>query len=288
MDFRTRAGILAVLAACGAVLRADDSRRGAAPAYSESGIVDSAGFTAGALAPYSLATIYGSGLSFGSAAAPAAADLPYSLAGVQVIVAGVYAAQLFYVSESQINLLVPNSLRPGPVTIRVARQGVAGPDVAVTLFEASPALFRTPSGFVIATHADNSAADEASPAKPGEVVVLYAAGLGRTSPELPDRGAPSVAAQIRRKDDLQLLLNGAAVDSKRILYAGITPGWPGLYQINVSLPEDAGPDPEVRIVIGERTSASGLKLAVRPDETGARPPASTETGAAGEPLARYP
>jgi uncharacterized protein (TIGR03437 family) len=255
--------IATVLAACSALLWADGSARRAAPSYSASGIVDSAGFTPGALAPYSLATIFGEDLAFGAAqAALTPAGLPFDLGGVRVIISG-YAAQLVYVSEKQINLLVPNLLRPGQVTVQVFRQGLAGPAVPIALGEVAPGLFRTPAGTVIATHSDNSVVDAASPARPGEIVVLYAAGLGRTLIELPERTPPAFASQIVKLADFRLLLDGVPVDRGRIQYVGVTPGWPGLYQINAALPEDCGPNPEVRIAVGDRVSPAELKLPVR-------------------------
>jgi uncharacterized protein (TIGR03437 family) len=250
------------MAACCFVLQ-DGSALGAAPSYTASGIVDSASFTPGSLAPNSLATIFGSDLAFGAAqAALTPAGLPFELGGVRVILSG-RAAQLLYVSEKQINLLVPSWMLPGQVTIQVFRQGIYGPAVPVTLGEAAPALFRNASGFAIATHANGAVVDEASPARRGEIVVLYAAGLGRTLLELPEQSPPAVATQILRLASFRLLLDGATLDPKRIFYAGVTPGWPGLYQVNAALPEDAGLDPEVRIAIDSVTSPAGLKLCLR-------------------------
>ena len=63
--------------------------------------------------------------------------------------------------------------------------------------------------------------------------------------------------------DLKLLLNGNAVDTVRIKYAGLTPGSAGLYQINLQLPDNLGADPEIRVAVASQSNPGGLKLAVR-------------------------
>jgi uncharacterized protein (TIGR03437 family) len=52
------------------------------------------------------------------------------------------------------------------------------------------------------------------------------------------------------------------VPSQNIWYAGITPGSPGLYQINLLLPDQIGPAPELRISMGDQMSQSLLRLPV--------------------------
>jgi len=53
------------------------------------------------------------------------------------------------------------------------------------------------------------------------------------------------------------------VDPARVFYAGLAPGYAGLYQINVVLPEDLPSDPEIRVSVGSQSSPGGLKLPVR-------------------------
>jgi uncharacterized protein (TIGR03437 family) len=61
---------------------------------------------------------------------------------------------------------------------------------------------------------------------------------------------------------MQVLLNGAAIDPSLVLYAGVTPGYSGLYQINFTIPQNAGTNPEIRVQIGTQVSISSVKLAV--------------------------
>jgi uncharacterized protein (TIGR03437 family) len=233
-------------------------RPAAAPDYSSGSVVNTANYAPGPLAPNGLGTIFGTDLSFDRAQGTGTET---TLGGVRVFVAS-FEAPLLYVSPNQINFVVPNNLRPGEVKVRVARQGVTGPEVKITVLEAAPALFRSgESATVIAAHADFSLVTDAAPARAGETVVLYATGLGLTAPGLPLSGAPSGILWIKRPEELHLTLNGRQLDASRLSYAGVAPGWIGLYQINVTLPDDTlTTDPEIRVAIGDQQSMAGLKL----------------------------
>jgi uncharacterized protein (TIGR03437 family) len=61
-----------------------------------------------------------------------------------------------------------------------------------------------------------------------------------------------------------VLLDGNVVDPSAIAYAGIAPGFAGLYQINLILPASTGSNPEIRIGIGDAIAKSGLHIPVSP------------------------
>ena len=60
-----------------------------------------------------------------------------------------------------------------------------------------------------------------------------------------------------------MTLNDTPVDTSRIFWAGLTPGFTGLYQINMQLPDAPGENPEIRVAIGDQFSPPGVKLATR-------------------------
>ena len=257
--------LLAALA-FGPPLRGESSRRSTAPAYSPASIVNSATNTTDALAPNAIATIYGTDLSYDTSAVSDGniinSMMPDKLAGVRVFVAGL-AAPLYYVSPGQINFLIPGSLVPGDVDLFIAREGTAGPHVNITLRNAGPGLYQWEPGMIASTHADGSVITKDHPAGAGEVVVLYGTGLGRTNPDVISGQISMLPAQIVQLAELRVLVSGTAVDASHIPYAGVTPGLPGLYQINLQLPDQLAPDPEIRIVIGDQTSPAAMKLPVR-------------------------
>jgi uncharacterized protein (TIGR03437 family) len=239
---------------------------GQAPVYSADSMVNAPNYAPGPFAPNSIVTIFGSGLSRSSQGLTAGDivnnTLPTELNGTHVYVDGP-PAPLLYVSDSQVNFLVPGNQVAGDVKIWVVREGFTGPEVTVTLVDAAPALFQTAAGYAIAAHEDNSLIAPGSPAQAGEIIVVYACGLGRTQPNPVPGVIPQNAAVIQRLSDLQVYLGGTAIDPASIQYAGLTPGSAGLYQINLVLPDNLGTDPEIRVAIADQSSPAGLKLAVQ-------------------------
>ncbi len=233
---------------------------GAAPAYTAAGIVNASNYSPAPFAPYSLLTIFGSGLAR-SPKALTAADirdnfLPTELNSTQVFVDN-SPAPLFYVSPGQINFLVPGKQLPGQMRVRVASQGLSGPEVLIPVVDAAPALFVQPNGFAIASHADYSLVTPESPARGGETIIIWATGLGKTLKNPATGEIPVYLSEIVALATLRVSLGG------RIVYAGLTPGSVGLYQINLELPANPGADPELRVTVGEVPSSAGLKLALR-------------------------
>lgn len=271
----TAALLLLLTVAFGTSARAEGSESGTEPSYTAASIVNATTNAPGPFAPNSIVTIYGTNLAFGEEAASAAnirnRQLPVKLAGVWVLnVRGGGGVQLplHYVGPRQINFVLPDSLDPGTVDIRVVRSGIAGPIVTLTLQEAAPELFPGVDDTAIATHADGSVVTAADPARPGKVVVLYCTGLGRTVQRLEDGEIPEVppfpleGLFLKNLADLRVLVAGQPIETERILYAGLTPGIAALYQINVKLPEMLPENPEIRLAVGERLSREGLWLPV--------------------------
>ena len=176
------------------------------------------------------------------------------------MVGGIFAP-LLYVSPTQVNFIVPASLVPGQTNIYLLRDFIITPTSQITLLDAAPALF-VDNSTIAAQHADGSLISSKAPAYPGEVIVVYGTGLGRTDPTQVDGSVARSAAPIILLDQLQVLLDGQAVPVENILYAGITPGFAGLYQINLRLPDHIGATPELRIALGDQMSQGALRLQV--------------------------
>jgi uncharacterized protein (TIGR03437 family) len=234
-----------------------------APTYSAASIVNAATQTVEALAPNTIATIYGTNLSWTTHALTAAdlngGTLPNSLEGVTVYVNGI-SSSLYFVSPGQINFLIPYDIVASSGIVYVARQGVAGPGVTIPLANTSPGFFEWNDNFALAEHADGSVITATDPAQPGEVVVLYAGGLGRTSPDVPSGHIVSVATSILYKSELRILVNGKPCPASSIQYAGVAPDFAGLYQINLQLPSALPPNPPIQMVIGTQASPAGSVL----------------------------
>ena len=174
---------------------------------------------------------------------------------MSVLVGGI-SAYMYYVSPNQVNVLIPSLLTPGTVTVQLENRSLYGPPVQITLTAAAPALFQSDATTVIATHGNGPLVTAASPAVPGEVVVLYATGLGETAPEAICGFLPEMASPLADLANFQVLLNGTPVNPQLILYAGDAPGFAGLFQINLELPADSPPNPEIQIGFSSSTGSN--------------------------------
>lgn len=260
------AWLAAAVALCFVTEAADAGRL--TPVYSDASIVNAATNIPGPLAPLGLVSIYGQDLSVVTRAiTPDDVRnelLPTSLIGTGVSVSiDFVTVPILFVSPNQINFLIPGNVRPGVRKLQVLNNGKAGPRVDIEIADTSPGLFRMGEGEVIATHADGALITAESPAVPGEVIVIYAAGLGATQPAVSGLTIPKAAAMISARSEFAVLLNDTPVADSEILYAGLTPGFAGLYQINCRLPLDAPVNPEVRVRLPGQTSPPKLYLAVR-------------------------
>lgn|SRR5579862_2670863 len=224
----------------------------AAPDYSPESIANPITASAGPFAAGSFLTIYGNNLAYviGSVTGidKPGAVLPTVLIDTNLhVLINHIPANMLYVSPQQINILIPTSLVPGPATVQVVNQSLAGPPVTIMLDPVAPALVALKGGTVLAAHLDGTLVAPATPAHRGELVVVYAMGLGTTvPPQLPNQ-APDGAASISDLEHFQLLFNTQPVDAKWIPYVGISPPYAGIYQINLFIPDTAPDNPEIQI-----------------------------------------
>lgn len=245
---------------------AAEAERKGAPAVSPGGIVNAAGFATGpdgSVAPGSIVAIFGVELAeFDRAAGPGdlvGATLPKLLAGVEVRINS-QPAPLYFVSPNQINCQIPVSLRirDAPYELRVVHNNEASPEAPLLVRGAAPGLFP------VVTHQDFSLVgrgDGASPAAPGELIVLFGSGFGETffplnSGQIATQASPVIAPS-------RVLLNDVALAPERLLYVGAAPGFAGLYQVNLLLPDDTvGPEVLAKVEVGGVTTPVGVPIAV--------------------------
>ncbi len=172
---------------------------------------------------------------------------------------------LYFVSPNQVNLLLPANLKPGVKNLYLFLDGIAGPKAELRIAEAAPGLFLQQPGLAVVVRLDGSLVSAANPAQPGDTVLLFATGLGATVGALPLAGEVARgAAGLVAMDRFEVRLNGRLAPRDHVYYAGLAPGFAGLYQINLRLPDDTPADPEVRIVVGDAESPAAVRLAVRP------------------------
>jgi uncharacterized protein (TIGR03437 family) len=238
---------------------------GSGPYYTAQSIANSAAGIAGFYAPNTFVTIYGTNLAYTTASLSASdvsgGMLPTVLGGtgVHVLINNI-PANIYYVSPTQVNLLIPTSLAPGPAVLLLTVDALDGPAIPIMLQNAAPSFFQSDATTVLGIHLNGSTITAASPAKAGETVVLFASGLGPTNPAaIPDQ-IPQAAASITPMSSFSMLINGVAVDPRQILYAGVVPTFAGLFQINVQLPGNLTANPQIQIGYAGTFSPAGRVL----------------------------
>ena len=88
-------------------------------------------------------------------------------------------------------------------------------------------------------------ADANNPATAQDVITIYCTGLGPTSPAVATGAAAPSVAYITTPGISATIGNQPAT----LLYAGLTPGFPGLYQINALVPNGITPGNAVPVVV---------------------------------------
>jgi uncharacterized protein (TIGR03437 family) len=229
------------------------------PVLSANGTVNNFNVVAGApLAPGTVAAIFGSSLA-PSQAQPGMIPLPSTFNGTQVLV-GALSAPLYFLSDGQLDAQLPTELAPNQdySIVVAANGGLTLPDT-ITTTAVDPAVVVNPDSSVIAQHLDFSLITAASPAAQGETITLYLAAMGATNPQVAS-GAASPSSPLAAVTAQPAVTIGGRPAA--ILFAGLTPGAVGLYQIDVTVPAglSAGQLPVVVTQSGVTANAATLPV----------------------------
>jgi len=168
---------------------------------------------------------------------------------------GPLAAPLLYVSPTQINAIAPLALLPGDWEVAVVFDGRVGTArAAVKAF--SPGLFP------VMRHPDGTPIDRQRSARPGDWILVYGTGFGATTPAL-GAGALAPPLPVWLVSPVEARIGDLPLGRDDIYYAGLAPGFAGLYQFNLRVPVQApAGDLEVVVRVEEEWSQRGLKVPV--------------------------
>jgi uncharacterized protein (TIGR03437 family) len=208
------------------------------------------------LAPGTIATLYGSNLAGSTVHAVSAPPLPFTLGGTTLSLPFSPLA-LFYVSPLQINFQVPFlQVFGSQQTTLTVTQGELSSTFTITLVPYAPALFTVNSqgsGQAAALlnstgglAAPNGAFLGSRPAQRGEVVALFCTGLGSVS-DAPDPGAPALSDPLSRTLATPTVTLGGQLAT--VSFSGLAPGYVGLYQVNIRVPDAAPSGSAVPVIL---------------------------------------
>lgn len=238
----------------------------------QSATANAASYVTG-VAPGSIATIFGTGLTRGVSGVvqPPGGEPSYSVHGTSVIVNGI-PAPVFAVAnvngQEQINFQVPWEVQGQPIprvplspiiittapaaSIVVVNNGQTSPAMRAYFFDSQPAIITSNGTQAVAVHSGGSLVTSANPAQPGEVITLYGVGCGPVTPSVAT-GAPSGASPPSVISPTPTV--GIAGQNAKVQFAGLSPGSVGLYQLNVIVPDGlAAGDLPTAIRIGGQIS----------------------------------
>jgi uncharacterized protein (TIGR03437 family) len=247
----------------------------AQPAVFTGGVVNGASFAKGqAVAPGSLVSIFGTNLSTTSAAA-SSVPLSTSLGGVSVTFNNI-PAPLILVSHSaangdQINAQIPYELAGSSSAQVVVNDGTASAPQTVQLAAQAPGIFVLGNGqavaygntdFAFAAPAGSIPGVTSHPAKilDPQTLVILATGLGAVNPSIPDgSGDPTT---IHNTTSTPVVTVGGV--NAQVVFSGIAPGFPGVYQINIIVPAGSptGDAVPLQIQMGGITTTNQVTIAV--------------------------
>lgn len=224
-------------------------------AQSTIAVVNGASFARNApVAPGSIATAFGNFTGIPATLA-ATIPLPTELAGVRVSVNNV-DAPLFYVGPGQINFQVPVATDMGLATVRVFRGGQDAGSGPVNVFDTAPGIFErsarpNPLGAVL--NQNNTPNTQATPARRGEVIQIFATGPGPVSNPLGNgRPAPANTTTITAPKVYVSVLEAP------LQYSGLSSEFAGLWQLNAVVPERSFISGQVPLVINHNGIESNV------------------------------
>ncbi len=189
------------------------------------------------IAPGEVVSIFGSGFATTRSDATSL-PLPLMLNNVEVKVNG-RAAPLLSVSPTQINLVVPFGTSEPYANFQVIVD--SKPSNMVTLYTraTAPGVFTIPSGGggdAAVLHADYSLVSPSRGARPGEIVMVFLTGLGTVSPAITDGAIAPLLPTFNVVPPATNVAVYIAGTPANVSFAGLAPGFAGLYQINVEVP----------------------------------------------------
>jgi spore coat protein H len=199
-----------------------------------------------AFAPGMLATLTGTNLGGISAAPDSGTQLPRTIRNVWAAVDGV-RAPLLSIAPNLIQMQIPWGIHPGASSITVAVNGALSDPVEVPVAASAPVILAL-------THADGSVVSPSYASQRGETLIAFAMGLGEVTPQIDIGVWTPASALVWSAAKPRVSIGG--LDSQTI-FAGLTPGFVGLYQVNFVVPAQCSTGTSVPLTL-ELNGASAL------------------------------
>ena len=184
----------------------------ARPAFLPASVLNAASFVAGVV-PGGIASVFGSNLGGTNA---------------RVFVNGRSTTVLF-ANDGQVNFLVPSDVPTGTAQLAIQAGNAASAVVPVPVLDVQPGLFfDSASGFGAVTVAGTGQLTAVQPAKPGTICRSLRNGARQRTNRLGGLFETLVRPEVT-----------IAGQPAQVVFSGLAPGYLGLYQLNVRVPDSA-------------------------------------------------
>jgi uncharacterized protein (TIGR03437 family) len=228
------------------------------PLVRQGSIQNAASFAADpVIAPGAIIAVKGNLLADSTPQLAGGASWPTTLGHTQVKL-GDRALPLYYTSAGQLNAQVPFDLpENAQLQLVVQRDNAISVPASVSVAAAQPAIFTmdysgTGQGAIV-NGITNLLADSANPVKAGDVITIYCTGLGAVDPAVKEGEMASSTVVSHTVRTVTATVGGLPA---KVDFAGMAPGFIGLYQANVFIPSGVTPGDNVPVVLMEGTQVS--------------------------------
>ena len=226
------------------------------PVFTATSIVNAAGFQPG-ISPGGLAYITVSGIAptLRGSLTPGilVGALPTSLGGVEVlfnnVLSPIYAVSNINGVESVI-VQVPFEVTPGQASVTIRTAGGGSTTVqGVQIRTVQPGIFQyqDPNGrtYAVALRSDGSYISSSNPGRRGEIIRVYVAGLGQTTP-----AAATNRAGVKDQNVVGTIISGINDGGVRTVSAKMAEGAIGIYTVEMEIPIDTATGPARNLAVG--------------------------------------
>ncbi len=230
-----------------------------APTFTANAVVNASGYQ-NTLAPGVVFVIFGSGMGPATLAAATGPSFPNSFAGTSIAFTPAsggapITARMVYTVATQVAGILPSSIAPGAYQVVVTYNGIASAPQTVTVVARSLGIATANSAgtgtaqatignvngglsltrFTAGSVAFGGYTWTLTPAHPGDTLVLWGTGGGAD----PANDTGGTSGDQTEAGNFMVTVDGRAVTP---LYAGASSGYPGLWQIDFTLPSDTAPN----------------------------------------------
>jgi uncharacterized protein (TIGR03437 family) len=219
------------------------------PSVPANGVISATnGYPGGPLSPGEYITIYGQQLAGVILSNPA--PFPTTLGNVQVSYGG-ELLPLELVSPTQINAVIPYDLKTNVSHVLVVNnENATSATVEIPLADSLPTIFtmdQTGHGQAAITDAYSGIVfNSSNPASAGSIASIYCTGLGAVNVSGLTAGTPAPTPAAMSVGPLTVTVGGQPAE---VLFQGLSPGYAGLYQINIVIPDGVTPSGAVPVVL---------------------------------------